>query len=183
MAQPIPWKIRHSHYLHTDRWIRLRADSCETANGTIIEPYYVLEYPDYAAALAITEDQEAVLINIYRHGLRQTLLELPGGCIDKQEDPAETVRRELLEETGYEFQTVEKVTEISPNPSMHNNLMHGFLATGGRKVAEPQPEAGESLEVVLLPLAELKEKLFQNEIVQSMHVSILFYALRQMGEL
>jgi len=63
---------------------------------------YVLEYPDWISVFGLTLKREVVLVKLYRHGTGKTLLELPSGKVDEQdESPLETAKRELLEETGY----------------------------------------------------------------------------------
>ena len=91
-----PWKIRESSYLRPG----FRVDQCELPNGKSLEPV-VLEFRSWANILAVTKNREAVLIKQYRHGVQDILWEIPGGVVEDDEDPAEGVKRELLEETGY----------------------------------------------------------------------------------
>jgi hypothetical protein len=61
--------------------------------------------------------------------------------------------------------------------------MHFFLATGGELSGEQQLDQNEEIELVFLNLDEVKQLLKNQEIMQSMHVTALFYALNKMGEL
>jgi 8-oxo-dGTP pyrophosphatase MutT (NUDIX family) len=134
-------------------------------------------------ALAITEDGNVVLVKQYRHGIQQTILEVPGGCVDDTDKDYEAAaRRELLEETGYEFNSMEYLGQISPNPSTNDNWMHMFLARGGRKVQELSLDHNEDIEVVIVSLDELKDLVRKNEIKQALHVTTILYALLKMGE-
>jgi ADP-ribose pyrophosphatase len=72
-------------------------------DGRIVEQYYVLEYPNWANAVALTEDNKIIMVRQYRHAANIVSLEIPGGVIEDGEDPETGMRRELLEETGYEF--------------------------------------------------------------------------------
>lgn len=175
----LTWKVETTAVLHADKWLSIRTEKCINPKGQVIEPYYVIDYPDWTNALALTEDKQVILVRIYRHGLKKTILEIPGGIVDATDaTPEVTIRRELLEETGYVFDRVEQVHSISPNPANHSNLAHGFLMTGGRKVAEQSLDEDEQLEVVLVSLKELKRMLHHNEIWQAMHVTTIFYALQ-----
>ena len=60
-------------------------------------------FPTSVAAMAITEDNQVILIKQYRYPLNEILIEVPGGFIDAGEEPLKAVERELLEETGYSF--------------------------------------------------------------------------------
>ena len=61
--------------------------------------------------------------------------------------------------------------------------MHFFLATGGEKTEQPSLDDNEDIEVQLLTLEEMKQLLRDNTIIQSMHVTALFYALEKLGEI
>ncbi len=178
------WKILSSEYLFKDLWFTVRKDKCETPAGKIIDPYYVYEFPTWVAAVPVTEDGRIVMVRQYRHALGEVCLEIPGGCVDDTDkNPQEAIARELLEETGYSFSSFEYLGKISANPSSNNNLLHMFLARGGKKVAEQQLDANEEIEVVYLTVDELKQLLKENKIIQAMHVSCMLYALEKLNEL
>jgi 8-oxo-dGTP pyrophosphatase MutT (NUDIX family) len=178
----LEWKLLASEYLYRDNWFTARRDRCERPDGKIIDPYYVLEYPNWVTALALTDDGKAILVRQYRHAYGQTILETPGGCIDATDaSPEAAVRRELLEETGYTFSAVQPLGIVSANPSTNTNIMHLFLATGGQKTNAQALDENEEIEVLLYTLPELKQLLASNQLVQSMHVSCIFYGLIALG--
>lgn len=178
------WKTISSEYLFKDTWFTVRKDVCEKPDGKIVSPYYVYEFPTWVSAVAITEDNKIVMVRQYRHAIGETIIEIPGGCVDDTDSSFETaVARELMEETGYAFSTYEYLGKISPNPSTNNNWMHMFLATGGKKVKEQQLDHNEEIEVVLVSINELKQLLNEHRILQAMHVTTIMYALKKLGEL
>ena len=77
------WTIRKSSYIIKDRWLTVRADSCEMPSGQTIEPFYVLEYPTWVNVVALTADDDVILVRQYRHGLQETILGLPSGVRNK----------------------------------------------------------------------------------------------------
>ena len=80
------WKTISSDYLFKDMWFTVRRDTCERPDGKIVTPYYVYEFPDWVCALAFTKDGRVVLERQYRHGIGETAFELPGGCVDKEDN-------------------------------------------------------------------------------------------------
>ena len=174
------WKVLSTEKLFSEPWFTVRKDICEMPNGNKHSAYYVLEYPDWATAFALTEDNKVLMVRQYRHGLGTVSTELPGGVIDKGETPEQAIARELLEETGYAFESMEQIGKVAPNPATSNNYMHMFLAKGGKKVAEQNLDATEDVEVLILPIEEVKQLLRENRIVQSLHSTCIFYALTKL---
>lgn len=178
------WKILSSEYLFNDLWFKVRKDRCETPEGKIVDPYYVYEFPTWVTALALTEDNQAVMVRQYRHAIDEVCIEIPGGCVDDTDASLEqAIARELLEETGFTFSSYTYLGKISSNPSTNNNWMHMYLATGGKKVQEQELDGNEEIEVELYTLDELAGMLKRRELVQSMHVSTILYALEKLGYL
>lgn len=177
------WTKLHSEYLVKKNWATLRVDTCRLPDGRIMDDYYVLEYPNWANAIAITEDGDVLLVKQYRHAAGEVVLEIPGGVVDAGESPEEAVKRELLEETGYAFTEIEKLCELWPNPATGNNRIHSYLAKGGKLVAGQSLDEHEELIVEKVSIARLKQLLLDNQIGQAMHVSGIFYALLKLGEI
>lgn len=176
------WVIESSRTIFRDRWLSVRADRCRMPDGREVEPYYVLEYPDWVNVVAVTESQGVVLVRQYRHGVGRVLLELPSGVVETADgDPVETARRELLEETGYTSDSFRLTGVLSANPATHSNRAHCFLATGCRKVAEPKLDEIEELEVVVKPLDRLGRLARDGALLQALHVSSVFFALADLG--
>jgi ADP-ribose pyrophosphatase len=62
--------------------------------------------------------------------------------VDPQENPLDTARRELLEETGYEAGAIELLGEMLTDTGRLTNRIWGVLATGARRVEGYEAEAG-----------------------------------------
>lgn len=175
------WKVIESKRLFSEPWFTVRKDICELPNGNKHSAYYILEYPDWATAFALTDDDQVIMVKQYRHGLGEMSMELPGGVIDKGETAGLAIARELREETGYEFEQIEEIGKVAPNPATSNNYMHMFIARGGKKVADQKLDDTEDVEVLICSIEEVKEMLRENRIVQSLHSTCIFYALEKLG--
>ncbi|RVT98275.1 NUDIX hydrolase [Mucilaginibacter limnophilus] len=179
----LTWKVLESNYIHKGSWATLRTDKCEMPDGRIVPAYYVLEYPNWVNAVAVTEDNKILMVTQYRHAAEIISLEIPGGVIDGDEAPEAAMRRELLEETGYRFDNIEYLATIYANPSTANNKTFCYLATGGVKVQEQSLDEHEELIVHEYTISEVKQFLAENKIAQSLHCTALFYALMKLGEI
>ena len=179
----LKWQILSSEYIHKGPWATLRTDKCMMPDGHIVPAYYVLEYPDWANAVALTEDNKIIMVRQYRHAAGVVSLEIPGGVIEKGESPEVGMKRELLEETGYQFDKLEPLCKLHANPSTANNITHCYLARGGKKVQGQHLDEQEQIEVEEYTIEEVKQLLADNKITQALHVSTLFYALMKLREL
>ncbi len=183
-SHPFDWKLLDSQYIVRDRWLQLRADTCQLPSSRIIEPYYVLEYPTWVNLVALTSSDEVVMVQLYRHGIGQTVLELPSGTVESEDvSILEAAKRELLEETGYGGGEFVETGMLSPNSANHANYVHCFVATDVDRVRPPTIDETERVETVLLPLGEVVDLAKNNRLMQAMHVSSLFLALHHLGRL
>lgn len=118
------------------------------------EEFVLFGQKSWSVVLPITEKLEVVAVRQYKQGCNKIVLELPAGTADfANETPEEVMRRELLEETGYE---PEKVVTLSPAlwlaTRSSSTQFHAFLATGCKKVREAKLDLNEEIETELIPL-------------------------------
>lgn len=167
-----PWKILESRH----PFPKFRMDSCELPSG---KPYkaYVFEFDSWANVVALTKNNEVVLVKQYRHGVQEVLLELPGGVVDDGENPLEGAKRELMEETGYSAGNIIEVGRIFPNPAIQQNTLYCYLATDVELTGEQHLDDAEEIEVHLVPLDELIEMVRQGKFLHALNVAVLFQAL------
>jgi ADP-ribose pyrophosphatase len=183
MDDALKWKLLSSEYLTKHVYFTSRKDRCERADGTIIEDYFVVELPTSACALAITEEGKIILLKQYRHPIGEVIYEIPGGFVDEGEDLITGMKRELMEETGYDFSTIEYLGKTVANPGLLNNYTELFLTTGGKKTGLQKLDHNEEIEIVLVSMEQLIELLLKGEIKQSLHATCIFLALLRLGKL
>lgn len=172
---PQPWKIETSRYVYNRKpYMILREDSVRLPNGARIPDYFVFEYPDWVSVLAITTEEQFVLIRQYRHGLGAVHFELPAGVVDSQEPQLESARRELLEETGYGGGEWTLWLKASANPGTHTNWCHIYLATGVQRLDEQRLEHTEDIQVQLLSQAEVLSMLRSGGVAQALHAAAIW---------
>jgi|SRR6056297_196349 len=121
-------------------------------DGSDAANFYVLNAPEWINVIALTNANEVVLVEQYRHGIDETTLEIPGGMVDKGEKPIRAAKRELLEETGYESGSWEPLGRASSNPAILSNYTYLFLARECKKTSPQQTDGHEDIKVHTLPL-------------------------------
>ncbi|MFS0518559.1 NUDIX hydrolase [Nostoc sp. UIC 10607] len=173
------WKILKSKMVLAHPWCQVRQDEIELPNGKIIDDYFVSIKPDVAMILPITSNREIIFVRQYRHAVGEFFLELPAGNFDPTKESAELAAiRELTEETGYIPHEFKKIGTLYDKPSKDTNKIHLFLAGNVRKAGEQQLDITEEIEVILIPVESVLEKIIQGEIAVAGTVAALFLGLK-----
>jgi NTP pyrophosphohydrolases including oxidative damage repair enzymes len=89
---------RRNKQVFSTPWFSVITEPCREKDS---KPYYVIEVPDSVVILAVTPDDEMILVRQYRQPLRAYSIELPAGYVDKNESNLKAAKRELKEETEY----------------------------------------------------------------------------------
>ncbi len=173
------WKILQSEMVLNHRWCKVRQDKIELPNGKVINDYFVSIKPEIAIILPITSNREIIFVRQYRHAVEDFFIELPAGHFDPTQESAETAAiRELQEETGYLAQQARKVAVFYDKPSKDTNRIHLFLAENVIKVGEQNLDITEEIEVILIPIESVLDKITQGEISVSGTIAALFLSLQ-----
>ena len=172
------WKTINSKLVFDNPWCQVRQDEVELPNGVILDDYFVNVRPDIALVLAITPQREIVFVRQYRHGISEILLELPGGSFNPQlEDGLTAARRELEEETGYVAERTNLIATLYDNPVKDTNKIYLVLAENAQPSGTQQLDITEDVEIVLIPVTEVLEKISTGEICVCGTIAALFLGL------
>lgn len=163
------WRTLERNYLFRNPWCAFRVDEVELPDGENIE-YGVLESGGFAAVVPVTEDGGLVLVRQWRQPLGAFTLELPSGGVDPGEDLREAAERELLEETGYRMEGLERVVSVHTSTGRSNEICHLFRCRAVRDAGGPRPEPTEFIEVVELPFEQAVELALGGRITDSVTV-------------
>ena len=175
------WKKITSKKVFEDRWFKARADACQFPDGRIIDPYYVVELPNWANAVVVTPNNEIVLVKQYRYPVDAVTLELPGGVINEGEDPMIAALRETQEETGYSSDQIQLICKTAPNPAINDNTAYFYLIENAVPTAQTNPDFFEDIEVVLYSKNDFIQLLQQNKIMHGVQLGPIYEALIQLG--
>ncbi|BAZ37314.1 hypothetical protein NIES4101_32350 [Calothrix sp. NIES-4101] len=172
------WKLVQSEMVLNHHWCQVRRDEIELPNGKIIDDFFVHIKPDVALVLPITVNQEIIFVRQYRHAVDDFFIELPAGGFEVEKESAESAAfRELEEETGYTAKEIKKIATLYDRPSKDTNRTHLFLAENVVKVSEQILDITEEIEVVLIPVDEVLEKIENGDICVAGTVAALLLGL------
>ncbi|MEM9290767.1 MAG: NUDIX hydrolase [Acidobacteriota bacterium] len=143
----------------------------------------MLEMPGWVNIMALTAEQEVLLVRQWRFGIRQMTLEIPGGLIEKGEEERVAAERELYEETGYRAKSWQYLGAVHPNPAIQSNQIGTWLATDLVQIGEPPGDGDEELEVVRLPLEQIPQAILSGEITHSLVVAAFYLFDQQRSSL
>lgn len=141
-----------SKAMYRGRLLDVREDEVRLPDGSTSRREYIV-HPGAAVMLAMPDAHSVVMERQYRYALREHVYELPAGKIDAGEDPLDTAKRELLEETGYRARAWRHLVSTYPVVGYSNERIEIYLARELEYVGHALDD-GEFLDVFVVGLNE-----------------------------
>ncbi len=153
--------------IYESEWINLYTDRVELPSGKIIEKYHILDYPKLANVILLLNDSDEIcFVKVRRYATGILGWELPAGSIDEGETEEESAHREVMEETGYETEYLEKVHVFHAANGMSNHTMNVFFGRVKSNKEKPQHSDTDEVESVHWKTkAEVVAMIKKNEII------------------
>jgi len=184
-AEPLAERIVSSSDVYRGRYLTVRVDTIERADGSRAERD-IVGHPGAVAVVAIDAQGRVALVRQWRTAAGRSLLEIPAGTLDvdthgRVEDPDLAARRELEEETGLRARTWRHLTSFWTAPGFATELMHLYLATDLEVAGDGRlaPEDDERLTVELMPLEGAVEAIEQGAIADAKSMVGLLWVSRE----
>ena len=172
--QPSKWNLLEDRLHAKCRIFEVRSQHFKHPKDGREGDFYVLNTSDWVNVLAVTPNEEIVMVRQFRYGSRELSLETPGGVIEKGEDPVVAGLRELLEETGFSAESARLLSECRPNSAILSNRCYFVLAENVKKVTEVDFDPNEEIETVLVPIAKISDHIRSSKISHSLALNALF---------
>ena len=171
-----PWPKIGSKPLGDFRIFSLRTDRKISPRTGAEHDFYVIDSVNWVNVVAVTPDQQLVMIEQYRHGSNTVELEIPGGMMDAPDaSPVATGIRELREETGYEGKDALVIGKVFPNPAIMSNTCFTVLVENCRSIHSVEFDHGEDLVTRLMPVADAPRLVAEGKIAHSLVVVALYH--------
>lgn len=171
-----PWEKVRSTPVGDFRIFTIRSDVRTSPRTGSDHDFFVIDCVNWVHVLAVTEDDQLVMVEQYRHGSETVELEIPGGMMDAHEQsPVEAALRELREETGYEGTNGQIIGEVFANPAIMSNTCYFVRVDHCQLRHAIELDHGEDVATRLVPLSEIPALVAANKIKHSIVVAGLFY--------
>ncbi len=165
-----------------ETWLfRLRRERFQSRKSGKTHDFYVTHLANGVHAIALTSDQQVVMVRQFRAGSRRDSLETPGGLLDPGEDPCAAGARELLEETGYAGDPPELLGTIWPIPALLSMRISTVVIRNARLVAAPHLDQTEEVALELVPLGNIPALITSGQIDHGVCVAGLLWWLMLPG--
>ena len=184
MEEINPWKTLESEIKYDNNWIRITEHQVINPSGGK-GIYGEVHFKNYAIGiLPLDEDYNTWLVGQYRYPLKAYSWEIPEGGGPLGEEPIESARRELLEETGMSAKNWKEIQRMHLSNSVSDELSIIYIATDLIQ-GIPMPEETEQLIVRKMPFEDVYQMVLNGEITDSMSVAAILKAKLMMlnGEL
>lgn len=160
------WTLLHEQDISPNPWFPLVKHTVRLANGNVIDDYYFSPMGDVVQVLALTKNNEVVLVKQYKHALGEILLELPGGMQQKNRSIIESALNELEEETGIKATAGQLISlgKVANNPTKLKQVTHGFILFNAEFNSVQKQDSTEDIQVIIMPAPEVLQKAINGDI-------------------
>ncbi len=153
--------------------INVHLQTVELPNGQLTKRELV-RHPGAVAILPLTTDGKLIVVEQYRKALERSIIEIPAGKLEDNEDPYACAIRELKEETGYTSNNVSHLVSFYTSPGFADELIHLYIAHDCVP-GEIQLDEDEFVESRIITLAEAHQMILEQQIIDAKTILSIYY--------
>ncbi len=166
------WKtLSTKSLLNRPPFLEVQQEQVEIRPGHVVDDFYQIRLMDFAVVIPFLNDGRVEMIRQYKHGPAREVLGFPAGHVDSGEDPEAAARRELLEETGLQADTLVHLGSFVDHGNQRVCHGHYFVAPHCRRVTEPNPGDLEDFAYEALTPAQIETAIRSGEVGVMHHVA------------
>ncbi len=171
-----PWLKISSKPIGDFRIFTIRSDLKVSPRTGQEHDFFVIDSVNWVNVIALTAEDQLIMVEQYRHGSNTIELEIPGGMMDGSDaSPVDCGQRELREETGYEGEGAQIIGQVYPNPAIMSNICFTVLVRNCRLRHPTVFDQGEDLLTRLVPVAGLSDLVIDGRIRHSLVAVALYH--------
>lgn len=141
----------------------------------------IVKHPGAVAVIPMTDEGKIILVKQYRKALERTLVEIPAGRIEPDEDPMLTATRELEEETGLGTKDIAYLQAFATSPGFADEIIHLYVAKGLYPIENPAAgDEDEFIERLEVTIEEAEKMVASGEIYDAKTAFAILYAKHEL---
>ena len=164
-------KTIKENVVYDGRILRVNCDDVLAPNGMNVKRE-VIHHHGGVCVLAFVEDKIA-MVRQFRYAYKETMLELPAGKLEKNEDSYKAGLRELEEEVGLRAESLTSLGVMYPSCGYTNEKIYLYKANNVKPVKR-HLDPDEFIDVCYYSLEEAIKKIENNEITDAKTICAVF---------
>ncbi|MGH3888784.1 MAG: NUDIX hydrolase [Pseudonocardiaceae bacterium] len=171
---PTRWTVHGSRRVYASPWVNVDLDNVEIPGGRRFD-HHVLRFPRASVGAMVLDSDRVLLLWRHRFTTDTWGWEIPAGWADHGENPAEAIRREVMEETGYRVSTMRPLTTYQPMSGISSQRYQVFVGADVERISEPLP--AETSRVEWMPLASIPRLMAAGQVPDGPSLTALAFYL------
>jgi ADP-ribose pyrophosphatase len=176
------WIVKSTEKVFSCNWFEIFREECQMPNGKKIPEYYISQSADIVTVIAFDMDFKVLVLNEYKHGVKDYIYTFPSGMVDASEDVMDAAERELKEETGYSGD-LELIHTTFPNPTGSSFKKYTFLAKNIEATGSQHLDISETITVHKKSILEVISMIKSGMIVSDLSIASFYLALHEIDRL
>lgn len=167
------YKVVASEELYSGK-LRAVKEVIETCDGRRFV-HETIEHPGAIVVLPVDDEKRIVCVSQYRHSVGKTVLELPAGTLEVDEEPIVCAQREIQEEIGFGARTLKPLGALYPAPGFCNEQQHLFFAAELFE-QHAQCDEDEDITTIRLTVSEFERAIVSGDMQDAKSIALFMRA-------